>query len=517
MSLTPAHTPARTQGPHEPQHQAQHEHPPRRTQQQTQQHLRQLLHPAHRHAYADSARLAVDHLVAALARVRGPVTGLDPARAAALVAEVDLDAPLGCAQQALEELDRIWLDDTAWFHETGLAAHLNCPVLVPALVAEVLISGVNPSLDTFDQSVGGTFIEQRLVAWTAERIGFGPEADGVFTSGGTQSNLQALHLARDHALSQSGARLQDLHVLVSADGHYSVQRAARLLGLPASAVVPVAVDERRRMDTAALTSALEEVTRTGGRLMAVVATAGTTDHGAIDPLTEVADLAHRHGAWVHVDAAYGGGLLVSSHRALLAGIEHADSVTVDFHKTWFQPVSCSAVVVADRTHLRHVAARADYLNPADGGGLGRAAPDQVTKSLQTTRRFDALKLWLTLRVMGADGVGDLVDALVDLARQTHRRLLAVDDLQVRAAPELSTLLLRPVVPGLDAGEVDALVPHVRAALWERGEHVVAATVVDGRRWLKLTLLNPLAGVDDVLGVTRAVAATARALAGERAA
>lgn len=480
--------------------------------------LRHVLHPAHVGEYATATRLAVDHLSTALGRVRGPATGLDPERAAKPVRDVDLDAPLGCTAQALAELDRVWLDDTVWFHEPGYAAHLNCPVLIPSLVAEVLVSGVNASLDTFDQSVGGTFVERHLVDWVCERAGLGPAADGVFTSGGTQSNLQGLHLARDHVRACTGADLGRLRVLVSADGHYSVQRSARLLGLSPDAVVAVPVDERRRMRQDALADALSQVEAAGAVPMAVVATAGTTDHGAIDPLGAAADLAHEHGAWLHVDAAYGGGLLVSGRRRhLLDGIERADSVTVDFHKTWFQPVSCSAVLVRDRAHLRHVTAHADYLNPADGGGLATRRPDQVDKSLQTTRRFDALKLWLTLRVMGADAVGELVDAVVDLAQAAHQRLRQDDRVEVLAAPELSTLLLRPVAPGLDPAAVDALVPRVRAALWEGGEHVVAATVVDGRRWLKLTLLNPMAGVEDVMSVIEGIVAAADDLLGEEAA
>ncbi|MBM7506954.1 L-2,4-diaminobutyrate decarboxylase [Nocardioides salarius] len=479
---------------------------------------RQLLHPQHATAYADAAHLAIDHVTNALGRVRGPVTGLDPARAAAPVHEVDLDAPLGCTAQALSELDRVWLDDTVWFHEPGYAAHLNCPVLIPALVAEAVLSAVNPSLDTFDQNVGATFVERHLVDWVAARAGLGPRADGVFTSGGTQSNLQGLHLARDQVRSRRpGTDLARLRVLTSVDAHVSVERATRLLGLAPDAVRTVAVDERRRMRPDALARALAEVQAQGATTMAVVATAGTTDHGSIDPLGPVAGLARAHGAWLHVDAAYGGGLLVSRrHRHLLDGIELADSVTVDFHKTWFQPVSCSAVLVRERDHLRHVTFRADYLNPADGGGATRA-PNQVDKSLQTTRRFDALKLWMTLRVMGADAIGEHVDAVVDLARSVHARLEADPRIEVAAAPELSTLLVRPVVPGLDAAQQDALVPRVRAALWSGGRSVVAATVVDGRRWLKLTLLNPLATPEDIEAVVADVVEAARTVVAEQAA
>ena len=161
----------------------------------------QLFHPDSADAYVATMRLGVTHLAAALRRVDGPATGVSPGPAAELVADVDLDRPLGDAGEALDEMSRIYLDDAVWFHEPTYAAHLNCPVVLPALLAEVFVSGVNSSLDTFDQSVGGTFVERHLVDWTAARIGFGESADGIFTSGGTQSNLQGLHLARDRSLA----------------------------------------------------------------------------------------------------------------------------------------------------------------------------------------------------------------------------------------------------------------------------------------------------------------------------
>ncbi|WP_246081839.1 pyridoxal phosphate-dependent decarboxylase family protein [Nocardioides litoris] len=471
--------------------------------------LSHLFHPRHAAMYAATMRRGVDHLTAALARAEGRAsTGVAPAQAAKPVADVDLDAPLLDVDAALEEVTRLYLDDAVWFHEPTYAAHLNCPVVIPALLAEVFVSGVNSSLDTFDQSVGGTFIERRLVEWTAGRLGFGPGADGVFTSGGTQSNLQALLLARDHALA-SGADATRLRVVASADGHFSVQKAVRLLGLGDDAVVTVPVDHRRRMDVVALAATLARLAAAGDHVAAVVATAGTTDFGAVDPLPEVGALARAHGAWFHVDAAYGGGLLASTtRRHWLAGIEAADSVTIDYHKTWFQPVSSSALVVADARHLGHVTWHADYLNPR--GGVHVSA-NQVDKSIQTTRRFDALKLWMTLRVMGADRVGEYVDTVVDLAAEVGRRLAARDDVELAADPQLSTVVWRYRPAGLSVAEADRLVPLVRAALHARGQGMVASTKVDGHAWLKLTLLNPMATADDVVGVVDALVAIATEL------
>ncbi|WP_210649563.1 aspartate aminotransferase family protein [Nocardioides sp. SYSU D00065] len=463
-----------------------------------------LFHPANAGAYREAVGAAVDHLVAHLAATAGrPSGGVSPREAAQRVAAVDLDRPLGTGPDALAELSRLWLDDAIWFHEPTAAAHLNCPVVIPALAAEVFVSGVNASLDTFDQSAGATFIERHLVDWTTARIGWGPGADGIFTTGGTQSNLQALLLAR----GQQVAPVDRLRIFASADGHFSVQKAARVLGLGDAAVVPVAVDHARRMDPTALASALADAVASGEVPMAVVATAGTTDFGAIDPLPEVAALARAYGAWFHVDAAYGGGLLVSARRRdRLDGIELSDSVAIDYHKTWFQPVSCSALLVRDGATLGHVTWHAAYLNPKDS-----AHPNQVDKSLQTTRRFEALKLWMTLRVMGADAIGEHLDAVIDLADAVAAELTAMPEIDVAAAPQLSTIVFRWCPPGLDDDEVGRLNAAVRAELFDSGRALVAATRVDGRSYLKLTLLNPVATVDDVLGVVALVRATGRRL------
>ena len=195
------------------------------------------------------------------------------------------------------------------------------------------------------------------------------------------------------------------------------------------------------MDPAALAEAMAEAHDAGLVPMAVVATAGTTDFGAVDPLAELAALARAYGAWFHIDAAYGGGLMVSNrYRHLLDGTRLADSVTVDFHKTFFQPVSSSALLVRDRAMLQHVTYYADYLNP-ESAALAEI-PNQVDKSIQTTRRFDALKLWLTLRIMGADAIGALFDEAIDLAARVGSVLAADDDFELAAEPQLSTLVFR---------------------------------------------------------------------------
>jgi L-2,4-diaminobutyrate decarboxylase len=462
--------------------------------------------------YVAQVLQGVNAVATKLERTTRPFTGVGPSEIKARVGAVDLDAPLPDTAAALQELEAVYLRDAIYFHDAKYAAHLNCPVVIPALVGEAILSAVNSSLDTWDQSAGATMIERRLIEWTAERLHLGDNSDGIFTSGGSQSNLQALLIARNHAVAglrqdpaRSGLRLpallDTLRIFTSADSHFSIQKSASMLGLGFDAVISIPCTPDHRMDPAALAEAMAEAQGAGLTAMAVVATAGTTDFGAVDPLADLAALAKAYGAWFHIDAAYGGGLMVSGrYRHLLDGTRLADSVTVDFHKTFFQPVSSSALLVRESAMLRHITYYADYLNP-ESAALANI-PNQVDKSIQTTRRFDALKLWLTLRIMGADAVGALFDEAIDLAARVGSLLEADDDFELAAAPQLSTLVFR-YRPVLDSGErlsedtADAINPAIRAAVFASGQAVVAGTKVGGRHYLKFTLLNAEATLEDI--------------------
>ncbi|MFC6597078.1 pyridoxal phosphate-dependent decarboxylase family protein [Kitasatospora paranensis] len=460
--------------------------------------------------YRRSLTAGIDRVAARIAGTERPFTGITPDRLAPEISAVDLDRPLGDPAEALAELEDVYLRDAVYFHHPRYLAHLNCPVVIPALLGEAVLTAVNSSLDTWDQSAGGTLIERRLIDWTAERIGLGPDADGVFTSGGSQSNFQAMLLAREEACDRASADspvpiakqdiLPRLRIIASEAGHFSVQKSAKMLGLGPDAVITVGTDRHRRMNPAALAREIDRCRREDLRVMAVVGTAGTTDFGSIDPLPQIADLCADAGLWLHVDAAYGCGLLASrTRRDLLDGIERAHSVTVDYHKSFFQPVSSSALLVRDGAALRHATYYADYLNPARMAK--RRIPNQVDKSVQTTRRFDALKLWLTLRVMGADAIGALFDEVVDRATEAYDLLAEDPRFEVVTRSQLSTVVFRWLPP---AGPLRALADeanlHAREALAASGEAVVAGTKVDGHHYLKFTLLNPETTLDDIAHV-----------------
>ncbi len=441
-----------------------------------------------------------------------PFSGASRAELQRLVDDVPLDGDGVGSPQAVREIDELFLEHAVWFHHPAYAAHLNCPVALPAVAAETVLAAVNTSVDTYDQSAVGTLIERRLVEWAADRVGFS-HGSGVFTSGGTQSNLHALLLAREAALATTGLprprALARLVVFATASSHFSVGKSALLLGLADDAVVEVADDGEGRMDAAALAVAIREAAASGRLPMAVVATAGTTDRGVIDPVAAIAEVCDEHGVWLHVDAAYGCGLLVSPRRRhLLAGIERARSITVDFHKSFFQPVSSSAILVREPRDLAAGAWHADYLNP-----LENDEPNQVDVSLQTTRRFDALKLWVTLRALGPARIGEMFDTVIDLAASVGDEIAADPELELVGRTQLSTVLFRVRPEGVDDATCDALVAGVRRVLFESGRALVAKTVIDGRPCLKLTLLNPETTSDDIRQILAMVKDAATTLAG----
>lgn len=462
--------------------------------------------------YELASTTAISFAANHLSQVCSPSTGATAQDLQPSVSSIDLDSPLDNLDAALDELADLYLKDAVYFHDPHYAAHLNCPVVIPAVAAEALVTSINSSMDTFDQSTGATLIERRLVEYTAGLIGYhSPSADGIFTSGGTQSNMQAMLIARNLAASKLEGplpeRLGKLRIYCSEDAHFSIRNAAMLLGLGAEAAIPIGTDSLHRMDPEILRSRLEVDMAAGLVPMAISATAGTTDFGSIDPLAELRSLADSTGAWLHVDAAYGCGLLLSKHhRELLSGIEAADSVTVDYHKSFFQPIGSSALIVQRSSDFQSIAHYSDYLNP-----LSQAATstNQVDKSLQTTRRFDALKLWVTLRTLGAETLGEMFDQVIELAQLAEHEIALRGELELVAPVQLSTLVFRYTAPTITAKttEGNELADEIRRRLYASGEAMIAATTVNGERLLKMTLLNPNTSLTNIAEILDAICST----------
>ncbi|MFE5935142.1 pyridoxal phosphate-dependent decarboxylase family protein [Streptomyces sp. NPDC056470] len=436
--------------------------------------------------------------------------------------------------ETLRTLTRVLAEGAADPAHPLCAAHLHTPPLGLAAAADLAASVLNPSMDSWDQAPAASALEalvtQALSAAVyppgpdatgpdrtgpdatgpdrtgpdatgphrtgsertgsertgSDRTGPGgvpaasrpPRPDALVTTGGTESNQLALLLARErHGPGHS------VQTVVGANAHHSFHRAAWLLGLPEPVTVPT---PNGTLDPVALDEALTDL---HGPLL-VAATAGTTDTGRIDPLPQIADLCDAHGAELHVDAAYGGPLLFSDTRhPLLAGLDRARTVTLDLHKLGWQPAAAGLLAVRDGRDLAALSHTADYLNAADDTEAG--LPDLLGRSLRTTRRPDILKIAVTLRALGRDGMGALVDRVCDLAQQLADLVEKTPDLELYERPALTTVLFRP------AGADDTTVAAIRRTLLTEGRAVLGRADADGRLWLKATLLNPHATPGDL--------------------
>ncbi|WP_328846413.1 pyridoxal phosphate-dependent decarboxylase family protein [Streptomyces sp. NBC_00258] len=369
-------------------------------------------------------------------------------------------------------------------------AHLHCPPLAVATAADLAASVLNPSLDSWDQAPAASELETLVTkALTAEVYGETDQApttgDTLVTTGGTESNQLALLLARErHGHTQ---------LVCAANAHHSLRRATWLLGLPEPVTVPAPAGT---MDPAALGEALTALKGPRGSLL-VAATAGTTDAGLIDPLPDIANLCEAHGARLHIDAAYGGGLLFSDrHRPKLDGLARAHTVTLDLHKLGWQPVAAGLLAVRDRHDLTALAHHTDYLNADDDTEAG--LPDLLGRSLRTTRRPDILKIAVTLKTLGRTGLGELVDQVCARAGQFAEIIHRHPHFELHDRPTISTVLFRPT----DA--TDATVAAVRRTLLTEGRAVLGRARLDDRLWLKATLLNPHTGADDLTALLKLV-------------
>ncbi|MBP2199721.1 pyridoxal phosphate-dependent decarboxylase family protein [Pantoea cypripedii] len=411
-------------------------------------------------------------------------------------------------QAAIERAIEYFLKDSLSVHHPQCVAHLHCPSLVVSQAAEVLINATNQSMDSWDQSPSATVIEIKLIEWLRAQVGYPAGDAGVFTSGGTQSNLMGLMLARDafyarqgHSVQQDGITgdLRKIKVLCSENAHFSVQKNMALLGHGYQSVVQVKSDRFARMDVNDLKAKLAQADANGEQILAIVATAGTTDAGAIDPLREIAGIAAERNIWVHVDAAWGGALLLSEkYRDYLDGLELVDSVTLDFHKQFFQTISCGAFLLKDERHYELMRYQAAYLNSEFDEEQG--VPNLVSKSLQTTRRFDALKLWMGLEALGQKQYAAIIDHGVTLAQEVAKYVADLPRFELVMQPQLASVLFR-FRPEQLAASGDAAVAlfnqRIGDALLESGRANVGVTEADGITCLKLTLLNPTVTLEDV--------------------
>ncbi|WP_400149259.1 pyridoxal phosphate-dependent decarboxylase family protein, partial [Candidatus Methanarcanum hacksteinii] len=377
------------------------------------------------------------------------------------------------------------------------------PVLTETICSELVISCFNDSMDSWDQGPAATEVEESMIHGLAELYGFPVEtSDGCFTSGGSQSNISAIVAARDrYCMERFGwdvkmnglpPEYSKLRVYTSEISHFSMDKASHILGMGYAAVRKIPVDSKCRIDLKEFERMLKEDTDNGLYPFCAVATFGTTDFGSIDDARGMRELCDRYGMHLHADAAYGSGLIMSDkYRDRVADISLCDSLTVDFHKMFLLPISCSAIIVKHAELLECFELHADYLNREEDEEDGYI--NLVGKSMQTTRRFDALKVFVAFKTRGRDGFGRIIDTAVENASYFYGRISKDDDFIAPVEPEMSSVVFA-------YNRSDDVNKRIRRQLLKEGI-VIGQTVKDGRVMLKFTLLNPNlkpSQIDDII-------------------
>lgn len=379
----------------------------------------------------------------------------------------------------------------------GYIGHMDTMPTTVSVLGDLVASAVNNNMLSVEMSPVFSELEVQLTETIAGEFGLGSDAGGVLTSGGSLANLHALSVARNHAFDVHSGGLTGLDhkpVLFASDvSHTSLQKAAMLLGLGTDAVVAVETDDHSRMDPAALAQAVEQAERDGRAPFCVVATAGTTTTGNIDPLPAIRDIAADHDLWFHVDAAYGGALVFSdAERGRLDGIEAVDSVTFNPQKWCYVAKTCAMALFADVDVLdEEFRIGAPYMRGND------AIPNLGEVSVQGTRRADVLKLWLTLQHLGRDGLEQLIDESYRLTATVRSRVVDHDALELASEPEMNLVCFRAAPEWCPPEERDKLNNRLQQTLLSEYDVFVSLPTYRDSRWLRVVLLNPFTDRDTI--------------------
>jgi glutamate/tyrosine decarboxylase-like PLP-dependent enzyme len=399
------------------------------------------------------------------------------------------EAPASIAEAltTIEEVERPGIHQASG----GQFAYVPGGGLFPAALGDLLADVSNSYSGVFSGAPAAAQMERSLVRWMAQIVGYPDTAGGDLTSGGSIANLEGIVTARD-AMGIASADVPRSVVYLTSETHHCVDKALRIAGLSEAIVRRIALDDRWRMRPDALEAAVEADAAAGLRPWLVVATAGTTDTGAVDPLGAIADIVDAHELWLQVDAAYGGFFILTGHgRRILAGIDRSRTVAMDPHKGLFLPYGSGALIVRDERQLAEAHAySAGYLS--DARESAPLSPSDV--SIELTRPFRGPRLWMPLKLFGLEPFRAALEEKLLLARYFHARLAELPGWEVGPEPDLSIVTYRYVPRRGDANEFNRSLVRAVAA---EGSSVISATELDGRYTLRLAALHYRSHLDQV--------------------
>ncbi len=362
----------------------------------------------------------------------------------------------------------------------------------------------NQGVTNWQVSPGGAVLEEICCQRLCRLFGLAPKADATILYCGTYANQQALYMALHRWGEREGVSLSDeglqgfpdpsrLAVVASEDAHFSLKHAVRVMGLGERALMTVKVDRNRRMDVAALRDRLESL-RPKRDVFCVVATAGTTSTGSVDPVQEIADVSAEHGAWLHVDGAYGlAYALVPEWRHLFDGIQRADTLSWDPHKQMSVPIPSSVLFARDREDFARMALFSHYWNRPDTEG-----PNPGIKSMPSTRPLTALPLVTSIRHQGLSGLLERLQGPLDAIRALHEKLRWQDEIEVCHEPDTGILCFRVLPPSIPADQHDRLQEIIYQTIMDEGSRLISITKLNERPALRIVAITPAVTLDAML-------------------
>ena len=367
----------------------------------------------------------------------------------------------------------------------GFIAYVpSCPAY-PAVLGDWLTSGYNFFGGAWNVGAGPSQIELVVLEWLRTWLGMPAGAGGLLTNGGSGANLTAMVAARHGAIGDDAAQIANLTVYLSDQSHSSVIRAAWMAGIPREHVRIIPCDAAFRLDMGALSRAVAADRAAGMRPLMVVANAGTTNTGAVDPLPAIADYCARERLWMHIDAAYGGfAVLAPEGRAKLAGIERADSVTMDPHKWLYVPFECGCLLAREPARLKAAfQILPDYLKDAESSG---GEVNFADYGEQLSREARGIKVWVNVQYFGTDALRDAIAYSLGLAPLAERCVRDTPGLEVLAPATLGILCFRAHPRGMDdPAALDTLNEKVLSAVNADGRYFISSTRVRGAFSLRI--------------------------------
>lgn len=405
----------------------------------------------------------------------------------------------------LSELSQKIMQHSIHFHSKGYMGHQVAVTLPLTALTNALIGYMNNCTTVYELGMAGNAMEKVVISHMAEKYGYSKRATGFITSGGSMGNLTALVTAR----TSSGVPEKDYHklaVMVSEEAHYSVERAAKIMGIQSDCIIKVPTGEDFSIRADLMESYYEKALSQGKIVFCVVGCACTTSVGAHDNLEALADFAEKHHIWFHVDGAHGGAAIFSDkYKYLLKGIERSNSLIVDFHKMMMTPPLSTAVIYnAGNQKINEFSPKAAYLWQDQ---LSKEWWNSAKHTLECTKPLTVIHTYAIMRLYGDEIYRQNVDTLYDLGKEFAELVRSQDDMELALEPSSNIVCFR-FVP--DNGEdINELNKRIAEELLKDGTYYSVSTLIRGKFYLRVTLMNPLTGTAELTGLLQKVRKAAK--------